>query len=58
MRNHSGRKRVLLVGVAIFTVAALICATAPSLDILIVGRAVQAIGSAMIVPTSLGLLYP
>jgi EmrB/QacA subfamily drug resistance transporter len=53
-----GRKKVLLGGVVVFTLASLICALAPTLAILIAGRAIQAVGAAMIVPTSLGLLYP
>jgi EmrB/QacA subfamily drug resistance transporter len=53
-----GRKRVLLSGIAVFTVASAVCALAPDLGVLIGGRAVQAIGAAMIIPTSLGLLYP
>jgi EmrB/QacA subfamily drug resistance transporter len=53
-----GRKRMLLAGVAIFTLASAIAAAAPSLAILVAARAVQAVGAAMIVPTSLGLLYP
>jgi EmrB/QacA subfamily drug resistance transporter len=53
-----GRKRILLSGVAVFTLASLVCALAPTLGVLIGGRAVQAVGAAMILPTSLGLLYP
>ena len=53
-----GRKKILLAGVVVFTLASLICALAPTLAILIAGRAIQAVGAAMIVPTSLGLLYP
>jgi EmrB/QacA subfamily drug resistance transporter len=56
--DRVGRKAVLLSGVAIFTVASAICAIAPVLGVLIAGRAIQAIGAGMIVPTSLGLLYP
>ena len=53
-----GRKKVLLVGVGIFTLASLIASLAPALGVLVAARAVQAVGAAMIVPTSLGLLYP
>jgi EmrB/QacA subfamily drug resistance transporter len=49
---------VLLSGVVTFTVASAVCAAAPVLGVLIAGRAIQAVGAAMIVPTSLGLLYP
>src|ERR1700748_2428977 len=58
LADHFGRRRFLLVGVAIFTLASAACAAAPSLGVLIAARAVQAAGAALIVPTSLGLLYP
>lgn len=58
LADHFGRKRFLLSGVAVFTIGSLICAVAPSLLVAVVGRAVQAIGASMVVPTSLGLLYP
>src|ERR1700742_66326 len=53
-----GRKKILVVGVGIFTVASALAAAAPDPDVLIAARAIQAVGAAMIVPTSLGLLYP
>jgi EmrB/QacA subfamily drug resistance transporter len=58
LADHFGRRRFLLVGVAVFTLASAACAAAPTLDVLVVARAVQAVGAALIVPTSLGLLYP
>jgi EmrB/QacA subfamily drug resistance transporter len=58
LADHFGRRRFLLFGVAIFTLASAICAVSPSLAVLIGGRALQAVGAALIVPTSLGLLYP
>src|ERR1700759_728114 len=56
--DHFGRRRFLLVGVAVFPLASAAGAAAPSLAILVAARAVQAVVAAMIVPTSLGLLYP
>jgi EmrB/QacA subfamily drug resistance transporter len=58
LADHFGRRLFLLVGVAVFTLASALCAVAPGLDVLIAGRIVQAVGAAMIVPTSLGLLLP
>ena len=58
LADHFGRRRFLLVGVAVFTLASAACAAAPSLGVLVAARAVQAVGAALIVPTSLGLLYP
>ncbi len=58
LADHFGRRRFLLVGVAVFTLASAACAVAPTLGVLVAARAVQAAGAALIVPTSLGLLYP
>jgi EmrB/QacA subfamily drug resistance transporter len=58
LADHFGRRRFLLAGVAVFTLASAACAAAPTLGVLIAARAVQAAGAALIVPTSLGLLYP
>lgn len=58
LADHFGRRRFLLVGVAVFTLASAACAVAPSLGTLVAARAVQAVGASLIVPTSLGLLYP
>ena len=58
LADHFGRRRFLLVGVTVFTLASAACAAAPSLPFLVAARAVQAVGAALIVPTSLGLLYP
>jgi MFS transporter, DHA1 family, multidrug resistance protein len=41
-----GRRRVLLAGLALFTVAGLACAAAPSIELLLVARVVQGLGSA------------
>jgi EmrB/QacA subfamily drug resistance transporter len=56
LADHYGRRRFLIVGTIAFTAASVICGAAPTLPILVAGRMVQAIGAAMIVPASLGLL--
>src|ERR1700755_1990452 len=58
LADHFGRRRFLLTGVVVFVAASVLCALAPSLGILVGGRVLQAIGAAMVVPTSLGLLLP
>jgi DHA1 family bicyclomycin/chloramphenicol resistance-like MFS transporter len=45
LSDRFGRKPVILIGVGVFTLGTLICFAAPTLDWLIVGRAVQAFGS-------------
>ncbi|MFJ7629198.1 MFS transporter [Streptomyces sp. NPDC097595] len=59
--DRFGRKRVYLTGVAVFTVASVVCSLAPSLGWLIAGRVLQGIGAAALSPASLALLaaaYP
>ncbi|NEC10423.1 MFS transporter [Streptomyces sp. SID7909] len=59
--DRFGRKRVYLTGVAVFTVASVVCSLAPSLGWLIAGRVLQGIGGAALSPASLALLaaaYP
>ena len=51
-----GRRGVFRLGMLIFTLASIGCAAAPSVGVLVGFRAVQAIGGALMVPTSLGLL--
>jgi EmrB/QacA subfamily drug resistance transporter len=51
-----GRKRCFLIGLVVFVTASIACAAAPSVAVLIAGRALQAAGAAFLVPTSLGLL--
>jgi EmrB/QacA subfamily drug resistance transporter len=58
LADHFGRRRFLLTGVVVFTLASALCALAPTLAVLVAGRAVQAAGAALIVPASLGLLLP
>ena len=54
--DHYGRRRLLVVGTALFGAASLLCALAPSLDLLLAARAVQGIGAALLLPNSLALL--
>jgi len=54
--DHFGRRRLLVVGTAIFAGTSLICALAPSLPILLAARAAQGVGAALLLPNSLALL--
>jgi EmrB/QacA subfamily drug resistance transporter len=51
-----GRRRIFVLGIAIFTVASAAAALSPNIAILIAARAVQGAGGAMIMPLSLTLL--
>ena len=54
--DHFGRRRLLVIGTALFGIASLTCALAPSLPLLLAARAVQGIGAALLLPNSLALL--
>ena len=51
-----GRKRMLLIGVGVFTLASLACGLAPSGAMLIAARAVQGLGAAAMTPAALSIL--
>jgi EmrB/QacA subfamily drug resistance transporter len=54
--DRYGHRRTFLVGTAVFTLASLACALAPTLDVLIAARVVQGGGAALQLPSSLALL--
>nr|WP_063982704.1 MFS transporter [Bradyrhizobium sp.] len=51
-----GRRRVFVLGVAVFIVASIACGLSPNNVVLVVSRAVQGLGAAMLVPASLAML--
>ncbi|NLU46978.1 MAG: MFS transporter [Syntrophomonadaceae bacterium] len=51
-----GRKRVFLAGVTTFSVASVLCGLAWSIEVLIIGRVLQGIGSAMVFGTGMAML--
>jgi len=54
--DHLGRRRVFIAGLAVFGLASVWCAFAPSINQLIVARAIQGIGAALLVPCSLAII--
>jgi EmrB/QacA subfamily drug resistance transporter len=54
--DHYGRRRLLVIGTALFGAASLLCALAPSLPLLLAARAAQGVGAALLLPNSLALL--
>jgi EmrB/QacA subfamily drug resistance transporter len=51
-----GRRRIFLAGIAVFTVASIGCGLSPDVEVLIVSRAVQGFGAALLTPASLAML--
>ena len=51
-----GRRRLLLIGIGLFTLASLLCGVAPTLWLLIAARAVQGLGAAMMMALTVALV--
>ncbi len=54
--DRFGRRRVFLIGVVLFALASVACGLAPTVDLLIAGRALQGIGAALLTPGALALI--
>jgi EmrB/QacA subfamily drug resistance transporter len=54
--DHYGRRRIFLIGVALFAAASAACGFAADIKQLIIARAVQGLGAALLVPGSLAII--
>ena len=54
--DRLGRRRIFVLGVSIFTVASLVCAISPTIEVLILARVVQGVGGALLTPGSLAII--
>jgi EmrB/QacA subfamily drug resistance transporter len=54
--DHFGRKRVYAIGVGLFALSSVWCGLAPNVNHLIVARALQGVGGALLVPGSLAII--
>ncbi|WP_194818527.1 MFS transporter [Nocardia sp. XZ_19_385] len=54
--DRIGRRKILLVGAAMFGIASVLAALAPSAPVLIVARALMGVGGATLLPSSLALI--
>jgi EmrB/QacA subfamily drug resistance transporter len=51
-----GRKRMFLVGLALFSIASLVCGLSGSTGVLVAARAVQGLGAAIVSPSTLSII--
>jgi EmrB/QacA subfamily drug resistance transporter len=58
LADRHGRRRVFLAGFVVFLASSALCGVAPSVGALIAARVAQAVGAALLLPTSLALLLP
>lgn len=54
--DRFGRRRIFVIGVVWFAAASLLCAAAPDMTWLIVARALQGVGGALVTPASLAII--
>ena len=54
--DRYGRRLIFVLGVGLFTAASLLCAIAPSAEVLIAARIVQGVGGALLTPGSLAMI--
>ncbi|GAA0672980.1 MFS transporter [Kitasatospora atroaurantiaca] len=56
LSDRYGRRRVFLIGVCWFATASALCAAAPNIELLVLARALQGVGGALLTPGSLAML--
>jgi EmrB/QacA subfamily drug resistance transporter len=56
--DYLGRRRVFITAFGGFVASSALCGAANSLEVLVAGRALQAVSAAFMAPASLGLLFP
>ena len=56
MGDRLGRRRVFSIGLTVFSVASLLCSVAPSVEVLVVGRVIQAVGASMLNPVAMSIV--
>lgn len=54
--DRLGRRKVYVTGVAWFALASVLCAVAPTIEVLVAARALQGIGAALLTPGSLAII--
>jgi EmrB/QacA subfamily drug resistance transporter len=54
--DRYGRRRIFVLGVALFTAASLLCAIAPNAEFLVGARLIQGLGGALLTPGSLAMI--
>src|SRR6266481_8617935 len=54
--DHFGRRRIFAIGITLFTVASVLCGLSPNVTFLIIMRAIQGVGGALLVPGSLAII--
>ncbi|HWB69416.1 MAG TPA: DHA2 family efflux MFS transporter permease subunit [Solirubrobacterales bacterium] len=56
MADRFGRKRTFVLGLGVFSVASLLCSVAPTIELLVGFRVLQAIGASMLNPVAMSII--
>ena len=56
MADRLGRKRTLVIGLSVFSLASLLCSLAPTVELLVVFRVLQGIGASMLNPVAMSII--
>jgi EmrB/QacA subfamily drug resistance transporter len=54
--DQIGRRRIFLIGITVFSIASIGCGLAPGVETLILARAIQGVGAALLIPCSLAII--
>jgi EmrB/QacA subfamily drug resistance transporter len=54
--DRFGRKRVFVTGLSVFSAASLLCSVAPSIELLVAARVLQAVGASMLNPVAMSIV--
>jgi EmrB/QacA subfamily drug resistance transporter len=56
LADRLGRKRMLITGMSVFSLASLLCSLAPNVELLVVARVLQGIGASMLNPVAMSIV--
>jgi MFS family permease len=56
MADRVGRKRTFVTGLGVFSIASLLCSLAPTVELLVAFRVLQAIGGSMLNPVAMSII--
>ncbi|HMJ36572.1 MAG TPA: MFS transporter [Baekduia sp.] len=56
MADRLGRRRTLVLGLSVFSVASLLCSLAPTVELLVVFRVLQGVGASMLNPVAMSII--
>ena len=56
MADRLGRRRTLVMGLSVFSIASVLCSVAPTIELLVVSRVLQGIGASMLNPVAMSIV--